>query len=76
MQIKSAKDLKVYQNWIYVRLNAKRTEKNFCSIKPTSGKHKVTSSFLTDMQQVGKGEPLVVGGKGAESSKVKAERIE
>jgi len=28
------------------------------------------------MQQVRKGEPLVVGGKGAESSKVKAERIE
>jgi len=27
MQIKSAKDLKVYQNWIYVGLNAKQTEK-------------------------------------------------
>jgi len=36
---------------------------------------KIGSSFLTDMQQVKKGEPLVVGGKGAESSKVKAERI-
>ena len=36
----------------------------------------IGSSFLTDMQQVRKGEPLVVGSKGAESSKVKAERIE
>ena len=27
----------------------------------------IGSSFLTDMQQVRKGEPLVVGGKGAES---------